>query len=87
MAMFFNKSMRIFSAGLFVVALGSGHAKTFQLKKVMIINENGSGGFLHPNQINFTSSYINTYLNSLHSIGDTFYAANLRVETFAPGNG
>ena len=26
-------------------------------------------------------------LNSLHSIGDTFYAANLRVETFAPGNG
>jgi len=57
------KNAFILGAGLGTLALTNVFAaRTYQLKKVMIINETGSGGFAHTNQIKFTSDYFSTYL-------------------------
>lgn len=47
---------------LMALALGSGHARTYQLKKILVINATGSGGYAHPVQIKFTNDYFKNYL-------------------------
>jgi hypothetical protein len=51
---------------LFVVlatlAMGRGHARSYQLKKILIINTTGQGGYDHTSQIKFTDTYFKSYL-------------------------
>ncbi|MBW8888729.1 MAG: ThuA domain-containing protein [Fibrobacteres bacterium] len=47
---------------LAALALGSGHARTYQLKKILVINATGSGGYMHASQIKFTDDYFKSYL-------------------------
>ena len=59
-----KKGSLVFS-GFLLLGLGSVNAtlKTnFQLKKVIVINETGVGGYAHTTQINFTSNFISNYL-------------------------
>ena len=76
----------LLGAGLMALALGSGQAalKTvFQLKKVMIINETGSGGYAHTNQINFTggtNGYINVYLANKYGFKCTVPATQAAID-------
>jgi len=50
-------------AGIATLAIGNSFAaRTYQLKKIMIINETGQGGYAHTAQIKFTSDYFSTYL-------------------------
>jgi hypothetical protein len=56
------KKAFILGGGLATLALTNVFAKTYQLKKVMIINETGSGGYAHATQIKYTSDYFSTYL-------------------------
>jgi hypothetical protein len=58
-----RKNSVILGTGLAVLAaVNVVSARTYQLKKVMIINETGSGGYAHTTQINYTSNYFTTYL-------------------------
>ncbi len=73
-----NKSF--LGAGLVAMALGSGYAKTYQLKKVLVINECGSGGFVHTDQINYTSNYYNTYLGPKYGFKCTIPATQADID-------
>jgi hypothetical protein len=43
-------------------ATGSGHARTYQLKKILVLNQTGSGGYAFSSAIRFTSEYFQSYL-------------------------
>jgi hypothetical protein len=44
------------------LALGAGYARTYQLKKILVINATGSGGYAHTTQTKFTDDYFKSYL-------------------------
>jgi hypothetical protein len=78
------KSKWLVSAGLVALALGSGEAarKTrFKLEKVIIINECGSGGWAHSNQISYTSNYYNTVLGPKYGFKCTIPATQAAIKT------
>jgi hypothetical protein len=45
------------------LALGRGYARTYQLKKILVVNTTGAGGYNHATQIKFTSDYFRLYLS------------------------
>jgi hypothetical protein len=58
-----RKNAVILGTGLAVLTAANVFAaRTYQLKKVMIISETGSGGYAHTNQINFTEKYFSQTL-------------------------
>jgi hypothetical protein len=60
------------------LALGRGYARTYQLKKILVVNTTGSGGFSHAYAIKFTSDYFRLYLGPTH--GFETKAANNQAE-------
>ena len=77
-----NNNLFLF-AGVIALAFGIGeaaHKTVFQLKKVMIINETGSGGYAHTTQINYTSNYYNTYLGPKYGFKCTIPATQAAID-------
>ncbi len=60
MIRFTRKPIRLIA--LMALAWGSAHARTYQLKKILVINATGSGGYAHTTQTKFTSDYFRSYL-------------------------
>ena len=78
--MFLEKKRLIFSAVLLMLVIGSAQARTYQLKKVMIINETGAGGYARTNQINYTSNFMNTYLGPKYGFKCTIPATQAAID-------
>ncbi len=75
-----GKKQWVLFGAIFMIALGGSHARTFQLKKVMIINESGAGGFSETNSINYVTNYINTYLGPKYGFKCTIPSTQAAID-------